>query len=86
MADRSATITLRIEDEIKTAFERVAEDLDQTTSQLLRAYIRHAIQQHAAKHAQRELDLPTAPPKQTTTKAKKGQRMAAACAANVRKP
>lgn len=57
MEDRTAVITLRIEPTTKAAFERIAKDLDQTTSQMLRHYIRHTIEQHAKENAQQKLNL-----------------------------
>ena len=76
MEERTATITLRIEPYLKTAFERLANDLDQTTLQLLRRHIRHMVEQHAKANAQPELELLSE--NTPTPKPKKGQRMAEA--------
>lgn len=57
MEERTAIITLRIEPTTKAAFERMAKELDQTTSQMLRHYIRHSIEQHAKATAQQSLAL-----------------------------
>lgn len=57
MEERTAIITLRIEPTTKAAFERMAREMDQTTSQMLRHYIRHSIEQHAKANAKQKLDL-----------------------------
>ena len=85
MEDRSAIITLRIEPGLKKAFEQLTASMDRTPSQMLRGYIRHAVQQYAEEHAQGELELPTSPTP-APKKPKKGQRLATACANSVRKP
>lgn len=82
MEDRTAVITLRIEPSYKAAFEKLASDMDRTTSQMLRGFIRNAVEQHQAANQQQALDLGT----QQQPKPKKGQKLAAACAKNVRQP
>jgi predicted transcriptional regulator len=57
MEERTAIITLRIEPTTKAAFERMAKELDQTTSQMLRHYIRHSVEQHAKANEQQKLAL-----------------------------
>lgn len=77
MDDNTAIITLRIDKNLKTAFERIGKELDQTTSQLLRRYIKQVVAQHAESHAQGEIDLsPISPPSPTHKKPAKGQKMA----------
>ena len=78
MSDKTTTsMIFRIEPELKRAFERTAADLDLTASQLLRRLVKNAVENHAAKHAQRVLDLPPAPPPTPAPKKPaKGQKMA----------
>jgi hypothetical protein len=90
MEDRTAVVTLRIEPSIKAAFDHIAKKLDQTPSQMLRAYIRYEVERHARENAQGSLNLAPSQPKQTEEKPepqpvtvtpkkpKKGQRLAAA--------
>lgn len=85
MEERTAVITLRIEQSHKAAFERLAAELDQTTSQMLRRYIRHAIKEHAEAKGQGQLDLhPEEAAAAPTKKPAKGQKLAAACAKTAR--
>lgn len=87
MEDRTALIALRIEPSIKTAFERMAKEIDRTPSQLLRDAIRDMLHQYTRKHAQRDLELtPKPPPQPATKKPAKGQKMASMKPANRRKP
>lgn len=87
MTDKLAMITLRVDQHMKTAFEKIAEELDLTTSQMLRQYIRRMVQQHAAAHAQGALELePTPTPKPAAKKPAKGQKMASVKPANWSKP
>lgn len=55
MESKQVTMNFRVDGDLKTAFERVAADMDQTASQMLRAYMRHAVTEHARKHAQKDL-------------------------------
>lgn len=57
MEERTATITLRIEPSLKAGLEKLAAEQDLTSSQLIRAYIRHIVTDHMAKTRQPELDL-----------------------------
>lgn len=86
MDDKTALISLRIDPLLKTAFERVAKDLDLTPSQILRQHIRRLVEQHAAAHAQGALALEPIPtPQPTAKKPAKGQKMASVKPANWRK-
>lgn len=79
MEERTAVITLRIEPSLKAAFERMAKEVDQTPSQMMRGYIRHVVTEYARTHAQSNLDLtPSPPPSQPAKKPAKGQKMALA--------
>ena len=42
-------ITFRIEQETKQEFEKIAKEIDQTPSQLLRGFIRDFVQHHEKK-------------------------------------
>lgn len=87
MEERTAIITLRIEPTLKAAFERMGKELDQTPSQLLRRYVKHATQQHASERAQQELELDPMPaPSQPAKKPAKGQKMASVKPANWKRP
>ena len=76
MEEKTVSVVFRIDQDLKIAFDRVAKDKDQTVSQLLRAYIRYAVESHAEKTAQKDLfrpsDAPKAPkvPKTTAKPAK----------------
>ena len=59
MEDSTVPIVFRIDRDLKTAFERVAKEKDQTVSQLLRAYIRYEVEHSANKVAQRDLFKPS---------------------------
>lgn len=61
MEDRTAIITLRIEPTIKAEFERIARENDQTSSQILRKYIKGVVIKDAEANAQGSLDLSTTP-------------------------
>lgn len=52
------TMNFRIETDLKTAFENLAKENDQTASQLLRAFIRQTVQEHAKERAQQDLFQP----------------------------
>ena len=87
MAEKLAMITLRVDQHMKNAFERIAEELDMTTSQMLRHHIRRMVEQHAAAHAQGDLNLEPEPtPQPATKKPAKGQKMASVKPANWKKP
>jgi predicted transcriptional regulator len=51
------TFTFRVDADLKKSFETAATAQDQTSSQLLRAFMRD----YCAKHAQAELSLAKAP-------------------------
>lgn len=86
MEERTALITLRIEPSTKAAFERMAREIDQTPSQLLRNAVRDMLNQYARQHAQRDLDLaPKPPPQPAPKKPAKGQKMASMKPANWRR-
>ena len=55
MGDETTTMIFRIEKDLKTAFEKAAKDQDQNVSQLLRAFIRNTVENHAKKHNQPDL-------------------------------
>lgn len=63
MEEKTVSVIFRIEKDLKTAFDRVAKDKDQTVSQLLRAYIRYTVESHAEKTAQKDLFQPSDAPK-----------------------
>lgn len=87
MSEESAMITIRLEKNLKTAFEKVAKELDLTSSQMLRQYIRKVIQQHHAANAQGALELEPTPAHQPAPKKPaKGQKMASVKPANWNKP
>lgn len=56
-------IICRIDKDLKTAFERIAESKDQTVSQLIRAYIRWEVSNHNGKIEQQDLFKPSSTPK-----------------------
>lgn len=60
MSDNQTSMIFRIDADLKKAFERVAKDNDQTASQMLRAYVRHVVEKHAATHTQGNLLTPKA--------------------------
>jgi len=87
MEEKTAIITLRIDPMLKSGFERVAKELDLTTSQMLRQYIRKIIEQHAKANAQGTLELSPAPTlKPAEKKPAKGQKMASMKPTNWKKP
>ena len=49
MAEQEAKIIFRIDGDLKRAFEVLAAEKDQTTSQMLRAYIRYEVEKHLTK-------------------------------------
>lgn len=59
MGNTDKTMVFRIENDLKTAFERVAKDLDLTASQMLRSFIREAVEAHASKNSQKDLFRPS---------------------------
>lgn len=63
MEERTATITLRIEPSLKAGLEKLAAEQDLTSSQLIRAYIRHIVTDHMTRTKQPELDLGGKKPK-----------------------
>jgi hypothetical protein len=63
MEESTVSVVFRIDQDLKKAFERVAKDKDQTVSQMLRAYIRYAVESHAEKTAQKDLFRPSETPK-----------------------
>jgi antitoxin component of RelBE/YafQ-DinJ toxin-antitoxin module len=48
-------INFRIDEATKTAFEMVAKNLDLTSSQMLRAYMREAVENYMKNNAQQSL-------------------------------
>lgn len=48
-------INFRIDEQTKTAFEMVAKNLDLTSSQMLRAYMREAVDNYMKNNAQQSL-------------------------------
>jgi antitoxin component of RelBE/YafQ-DinJ toxin-antitoxin module len=55
MEEKQSVINFRIDADLKTAFERVAKELDQTTSQLLRGFIRATVAEAGMKESQGDL-------------------------------
>lgn len=47
MDEITVSMIFRIEKNLKTAFERVAKDRDLTASQMLRSFVRNAVESHA---------------------------------------
>ena len=87
MADKESLISFRVDQPMKTAFERVATELDLTPSQMLRQYIRRVVAQHAEANAQGALELEPIPTHQPTIKKPaKGQKMASVKPVNWKKP
>lgn len=98
MKSNQVTMNFRVDGDLKKAFEHVAEALDQSASQLLRAYMRNIVADYAHKTAQKDLfRAPQAPqpPKEAPTpteaektphKPKKGQKLASVKPANWRMP
>lgn len=86
----TTSIIFRIDAELKKAFEEAAKDRDRTASQLLRDYVRHFVDDHHKRNAQKALKLdtrptllPASPP--ANRKPKKGQKLAAAKPGNWRR-
>jgi len=52
-----SNFTFRVDADLKAAFERAAKSMDQSASQLLRAYMRKVVREQAQAQ-QRELPLP----------------------------
>ena len=48
-------INFRVDEDLKNAFELVAKQRDITSSQLLRHYMRHEVQQYLKNNAQGDL-------------------------------
>lgn len=59
MPDDKTTIIFRIEKELKTEFEQIAQATERTVSQYLRAFIKDTIQKHRQRNAQEQ--APTQP-------------------------
>ena len=55
MEEKSTTLVFRVAPDLKNAFEHMAKQQDQTTSQLLRAYMRFAVEEWTRKNAQQSL-------------------------------
>lgn len=55
MSEENVSVVFRIEKNLKTAFENVAREKDETVSQMLRKYIRWEVEENAKKNAQRDL-------------------------------
>jgi len=58
MPEDTTTLVFRIDKDLKTAFEHLAKQADQTVSQMLRKYIRWEVEKYAKEHAQKELFKP----------------------------
>ena len=61
MDEATVSMIFRIEKGLKNAFERVAKEKDLTSSQMLRAYVRSAIEEHIKQNAQKDLFQPVNP-------------------------
>lgn len=66
------TVTFRVDEHIKNAFEKIAEERDLTTSQMLRHFMRSVVEENMSKNAQKGLFETTK--KQGNTKAKEKQK------------
>lgn len=86
MSQDTSVLTLRIDSNLKKAFDQLCKDIDQTPSQMVRAFIRNAVQEHAKATAQPTLPTIEPAPQQTNSpKApKKGNKLAAASMARAR--
>lgn len=49
------TVTFRVDEHIKNAFERIAQEKDLTTSQMLRHFMRNVVDESMSKNAQKGL-------------------------------
>lgn len=63
MEENTTTLVCRIDPNLKAAFDRVAKSKDQTTSQMIRAYIRREVENHNKTNAQKDLFKPSEAPK-----------------------
>jgi antitoxin component of RelBE/YafQ-DinJ toxin-antitoxin module len=65
-------INFRVDENLKKGFEMVAKNLDLTSSQMLRAYMREAVENYLKNNAQQSLlaKEPTRPKKETKSKQK----------------
>lgn len=66
MAEETVPLVIRIDKDLKKAFELVAEDQDLTVSQMIRHHIRYVVEKHAKENAQKPLFKPVEPPKPKT--------------------
>ena len=78
MEEDTTTMIFRIEKDLKTAFDRAAKARDQTSSQLLRAFIRHTVEEHDKKHAQGDMFIAAEPKPAAQKKPKKPPKSPAA--------
>lgn len=59
MTTKTSTYTIRVDEDLKTAFEQCAKAMDRTGSQLIRDHMRWYVNEYMKRHAQKPLDLPT---------------------------
>ena len=55
MQEKTSTYTLRIQDDLKKAFEMAAKSEDMTGAQLVRRWIRSYVENYMKHHAQADL-------------------------------
>jgi len=87
MTDNKTNMIFRVETDLKTAFEIVAKEQDQTASQLLRRFMRFHVNKHYEEIARHSHTIapqstkstteasPTTAPTKTQQKPKKGQKL-----------
>lgn len=55
MENKTSTYTIRVDEDLKKAFEQAARALDRTGSQILRDSMRDYVKWYMANHAQQDL-------------------------------
>jgi hypothetical protein len=82
MEKETISIVFRIEKNLKTAFDHIAQKRDLTVSQMLRAYIRSEVENDSRQNTQKDLFIATTPPKPltATTPPKKTKKATSAAA------
>lgn len=63
MEGKTTPLVIRIDPDLKKAFELIAKESDLTVSQMLRKYIRYEVDTYSRKHAQKPLFSAVAPTK-----------------------
>lgn len=65
MNQDQTSIVFRVEKDLKTAFERIAKEEDQTVSQILRKYMRWKVEKHMERNGIKPTETTPEPPKPT---------------------